>query len=458
VLACSLAREGEQPNVVIVVLDTTRADALSSYGNPKPTTPHIDELASQGLRLTSASATDFWTLPSHASLFTGLYPSEHHATSETNELRAEANTLAERLRGAGYATAAFVTNPWLAAERGFAQGFDTYEEMWRKRPRDARNGGGHREEQRAVELSRAWIEARADEATPFFLFLNLNTAHLPYRPDPSVLAALSPEARPLHRVVRLKRVAGMWRQLAGAETFDETDFEILRELYEAEVAMADALVGELVETLRRLGILDRTLVVATSDHGENIGDHGMIDHLLSLYETTLRIPMVMRYPPRIPAGRVDDSLVSLVDVSATVLDVCGLGDRYPGSGRSLVDPAREEPAFIIAENDRPLNGIELMRKRFPAFDSESIDQRMRMLRSGRYKLIWYEKGARELFDLETDPDEQRDLSANAPEIRERLEGLLEDWMQARRSDVTREPFESRDEEGLERLRALGYIE
>jgi arylsulfatase A-like enzyme len=446
----------QRPNVVVVVLDTTRADALSSYGNPKPTTPHIDALARQGLRLTSAFSTDFWTLPAHASLFTGLYPSDHQATAETNLLRPEVDTLAERLRRAGYRTAAFVTNPWLGAERGFDQGFETYVEMWSQRPLAAASDS---DEKRATQQAALWARDRVANAEPFFLFVNLNTPHLPYSPDPLVLVKLSPEARPLERTARLRHVAGMWGHLAGAQTFDETDFQILRDLYDAEVATADALVGRLVEALREEQILDETLVIVTSDHGENIGDHGRIDHLLSMYETTVRIPMVLRYPKRIAAGSVDDSLVSLVDVSASVLDICGLGAGQPGiAGRSLVDPDRSAPMFVVAENERPVNGIKKMRKSFPSFDTDAIDQRMRMLRTERHKLIWSEKSGSQLFDLHADPGEQRDLAASDPELLVRLEELLFGWMREHSAETDAEPFESRDPEALRRLRALGYIE
>jgi arylsulfatase A-like enzyme len=328
--------------------------------------------------------------------------------------------------------------------------------MWNQRPGAA---GSAFDGKRAIDLATAWIRERVADAEPFFLFLSLNTPHLPYSPDPLVLVELSPQPRPLDRMVRLRRVAGMWAHLAGAQTFDDTDFEILRDLYDAEVAIADALVGRLVETLREQQVLDQTLVVVTSDHGENIGDHGKIDHLLSMYETTLRIPMILRYPERIAAGSVDDSLVSLIDVSATVLDLLGLGARYPdAAGRSLIDPDRPAPAFVVAENERPLNGIKKMRKSFPDFDTDPIDQRMRMLRTERYKLIWSEKSGSQLFDLDADPGEQQDLASSEPEVRARLEELLAGWMQQHSAGSGGETFESNDPEALRRLRALGYIE
>jgi len=454
-VACSKNATEPRPNVLLVVLDTTRADALSSYGNPKPTTPHVDRLAREGVRFTRAFSSDFWTLPSHASLLTGLYPSEHRATSETNRLPADSATLAEALRRGGYRTGAFVSNAWLSEERGFARGFETYREMWR----DPNAGDDPMLDRKAVAGAIEWLAERSASDPPFFLFLNLNTAHLPYSPDPIVHVDLSPRARPIERVARLKQIKGMWSHLGGAESFDALDFEILRELYESEVAMVDALVGRLVTALEERDLLDDTLIVVTSDHGENIGEHGMIDHLLSMYETTLHVPLVMRYPRVFPAGSVDSELASLIDVAPTILDVSGLAAQAPNSvSRSLARRPRSVREFVIAENDRPLNGIDLMRKQFPDFDTRLIDRRIRTLRTQRHKLVWYSDGEVELFDLDADPREESNLAASRPELRDSLLGILEDWMQQQPEVETPGIFQGRDEEALERLRALGYVE
>lgn len=453
-LSCS-ALDGPppRPNVVLVVLDTYRADALSSYGNPVPTTPRFDALAREGIRFQSAFSTDFWTLPAHASLFTSRYPSGHGATSETNLLPSRVETLAEALQRTGYRTGAFVSNPWVSAERGFSQGFDTFEETWRKRP------GVPFEDEGGIQLSREWMAARVARREPFLAFLNLNDAHMPYTPDTQVLHSLHPGPRSVDRRRHLQTIASMWLHLAGAEPLDQTDFEMLRELYEGEMAMTDALLGELIENLRELGILDETLVVVTADHGENIGDHGMIDHMLSFYDTTIRVPLMLRYPPRIQPGQVNEELVSLVDVAPTILDVCGLPqDTLPGSGRSLLDPNRVPREFVVAENDRPVNGIQLLNGAFPDFDTTGIDKRGRMLRTRRHKLIWREGGPSEFYDLEADPAELRDLGAVPSEAQSTLQSQLEVWMQRHGSDPGATRFESEDAASLERLRALGYIE
>jgi arylsulfatase A-like enzyme len=413
-------------------------------------------LAAQGARFTRAFSTAFYTLPAHASLLTGLYPSAHLATSETGHLPSGPTTLAEQLRAAGYRTAAFVSNPWLTRDLGFERGFETYVEAWRP---DARNPKRRLEDRGGVELAGSWITERVASNEPFFAFINLNQAHLPYYPDAGVLARLSPNPRPMDRVLRLRGVAGMWLSVAGRQEFDSLDYEILNELYEAEVAMLDVLVEQLVQGLAVNGVLDETLIVITSDHGENIGDHGKIDHMLSMYDSTIRVPLVLRYPPRIPAGTVDAELASLVDIYPTVLDVCGLlPSDGVGQGDSLLPPHRRPPKFVIAENERPLNGIELLAGAFPDFDTSAIDHRMRMLRTPRYKLIWHDGASSELYDLENDPLEERDISDREPEILAGLEALLLEQMNTYQDGRAPEAAGVPDADTLRELRALGYIE
>ncbi|MHC4127841.1 MAG: sulfatase family protein [Planctomycetota bacterium] len=450
-----------RPNVLLVVLDTTRADYFSGNGHPKPTTPHVDALAAEGTRYTRAYATDFWTLPSHASLFTGLYPGEAGATAETNHLPERVVTLAERLQESGYDTGAVVCNVWISRERGFGQGFTDFAEMWR-----GENGGQgadtQHDEQPAVDRAVAWMTQRvAGASSPFFLFVNFNIAHLPYAPPPEVREQFFSQAWPPERVTRLMRIAGMWPHLAGRLQLGETDYSIMRELYEAEVARADDYTGQLVDALKRLAILDETLVIVTSDHGENIGDHGMIDHLLSMHETTLHIPMVIRYPGRFAAGVSVDDLVSLVDVMPTVLDVCGALDEStrPDIERtSLCREDRPRRLFVVAENERPVNGVRLMKKSFPAFDTSKIDYPMRAIRTRRHRLIWHQGREVELFDLMNDPSETRNVGAIYPEIREELFALLKAWTERGGAAADATMFESQDAESLERLRSLGYID
>ena len=457
-IACGAPGEGEpngavRPNVVLIVLDTTRADILSPYGYSKPTSPALARVAAQGVLFRQAMSTDFWTLPSHASLLTGKYPVQHQATSETNRLDEGIETLAESLHGAGYRTRAYVSNAWLGAERGFGQGFETYIETWKSAP------GDYNSDKAGIEGSQAWIETLAEEEEPFFLFLNLNSAHMPYSPDPSTLVGLSPGPRPIEKTRELREIKGMWAHLGGAYALGESDFEILEDLYAAEVARVDQLVGQLVSSLDKKGILDRTLLIITADHGENLGEHGMVDHLLSMYEPTIRVPLIMRYPPTFPASLERDELVSLVDIMPTVLDICGLdAEDDKIAGISLASPDGPGHEFVIAENGRPINGIDLMKKNFPLFDTGSIDHRMKMLRTPRHKLIWYDDERVELYDLESDPEELHDLATEDPALKAEMLGQLRLWVASQESLPPPKPLEITDPDTQERLRALGYIE
>lgn len=440
-----------RPNVLLVVLDTTRADYLSCYGYPAPTTPHLDRLAAEGTLYRRAFATDFWTLPSHASLLTGLYPGAAGATSETSQLPAAAVTLAERLRQAGYATGAVVRNAWLSEERGFAQGFDDFVESWRGDDEVSELVGEHA----AVDAATAWLEEHV--GGPSFLFVNLNIAHLPYTPAEELRRRFAAREWPPEQLARAQEVQGGWAHLTGTTPLGETDFLLLRELYAAEVAQADELAGRLLDALRQGGTIDDTLVIVTSDHGENLGEHGLIDHVNSMYDTTLRVPLLVRYPPRFAAGSVVDDLVSLVDVVPTVLDACGLTEGLDVT-RSLGRRDRRRRRAVFAENARPLHGIERLRRYFPHFDATVIDHRLRVIRTERHKLIWKVGTAAELFDLEADPGETVDLADTRQELRNELLAALREWTLGLEMPGAVERFESRDAEALERLRALGYVE
>jgi arylsulfatase A-like enzyme len=448
-----------RPNVVVIVLDTTRADVFGCYGHGGALTPRIDALAKEGVRYTRAYATDFWTLPSHASLLTGLYPTQCQATSETNHLPAAVTTLAERLKAEGYRTGAAVANAWVSAERGFAQGFDVYHEGWRQRAR-----GPVAAERAVATRAAAWFLENAGETAdePSFLFVNLNIAHLPYRPRPSVFERVRSREWPPDQVRRVSEVHGMWAHLAGQLKLGETDLRVLRELYEAEIAHADELVGLVLDAIDRSGTRDRTLVVLTSDHGENLGDHGMIDHLLSMYETTIRIPLIVRYPERFAGGRAIDHLVSLVDIVPTVLDVCGLpaeeSSGIPRLGVPLDSGSLPDRPFVVAENDRPVNGVNLLRQHFPRFDVTAIDRPVRTLITPTHKLIWHVGGETELYDLAADPEELENLSQTQGELRASMLATIRRWTETSLRGVKRaEPLESRDAQALERLRGLTYV-
>ncbi|HEX5133247.1 MAG TPA: sulfatase [Candidatus Krumholzibacteria bacterium] len=448
------------PNVVLIVLDTLRADRLSCMGYGRPTTPRIDALAATGTLYTNAFATCFWTLPSHASLFTGLHPVQAGATSETLHLPEENMTLAEVMSLAGYRTVGFVCNSWVSKERGFAQGFQEFVEMWRTENQDRMPGVEQSLETMTVDKIEPWIKSVSTGERPFFLFANLNGTHLPYRPADEYLQQFLHDGYDPGRVRELAELTSGWSHLVGDTPLSESDYRILSDLYDGEVAWADALVGRVIDALDRAGVLDNTLVIVTSDHGEHLGEHDRIDHFATMYDPALHVPLVIHYPRAFEAGLRKDDLVSLVDIAPTVLGVCGAGDRAPqlhAETSSLASPKREKQDFIIAGNEKPVTGIQLLQSKYPGYDWQSIDYRLRCLRAPAHKLIWNEGRGVELYNLAKDPGETSNLADAQPDMQRQMMGVLTKTYEKMGTTKEHFMFESTDQESLELLRSLGYI-
>jgi len=450
-----------RPNVVIIVLDTLRADRLSCMGYNRSTTPRIDAMAAQGSLYRQAFTTCFWTLPSHASLFTGLHPVQIAATSETLHLPESNTTIAEVLGEAGYRTAAFVCNSWVSKERGFAQGFQEFREMWRAEYQAGADTTSGSMETLTVDRLKPWIARTAAGKQPFFLFVNLNGVHLPYRPaEPHASQFLRDPGYDPKRVEELSRLTSGWSHLVGETPLSETDYRILNDLYDGEVAWADAQVGGILDALEKAGILDRTIVIVTSDHGEHLGEKDRMDHMSTMYEPALRIPLVIRYPRAFLAGTQVDDLVSITDIAPTVLDQCGAADLAPALSSEAASLARVERAraeFVIAANERPVAGIKLLQARYPGYDWTAIDYRLRCLRAPSHKLIWKENRGVELYNLARDPGENENLAETQVETQRQLTALLGKSYDRMRTTKEYFMFESTDREALEKLRSLGYI-
>jgi choline-sulfatase len=398
-------------HLVLVTIDTLRADRLSCYGSRTVATPHLDAIAAAGALAQDASVQAPLTRPSHVTILTGRYPAEHGIRDNVAPaLAPEVPTLAERLKAQGFATAAFVSSIVLSRQSGLARGFDTYSDRFEAGVDDARflntiqrRGDGPTSE--AI----AWLETQASART--FVWLHLYDPHDPYEP-PEPFATRYPE-----------------------------------QPYDGEVAFADELVGRLDAALERLGRRRDTLLVVTSDHGEGLGDHGEAVHGFFVYESTLAVPLVLR-GPGIPAGTRLATTTRSVDLVPTVLDLLG-NPPDPSqklSGRSLAAPLRGGPALpdeaTYAESLTPL-------LHFGWSD-------LRALREGRFKYIAAPRP--ELFDLKDDPGETRNIVATRPAKAEALRAAL-----ARRLTVERTTAAAPSAaaaippELLEQLGALGYV-
>lgn len=319
-------------NVVVVVLDAAQRARFGVYGSERATTPHVDAIAREGLVFDDAVASAPYTLASTASLFTGLTPPRHGVVEKKHRLGAQVSTLASTLRAAGYATAAFSANIFVTRRYGMDRGFDTFEELFKRPglfpivPAAAFDAPVH-------EWLRGAAEAARSGAPPFFLYLHYIQPHEPYDVGPpEFYTGLDPTYEgPIDG-----RVQSMYRVYDGSLRLDDADHAQLERLYEGNLRYADAAVGRLVEALRALELLDRTLLVVTSDHGEALGERGLYGHNTSLDEAMIAIPLVVRLPEDLlaPRGQRTRVPVSTVDVAPLVLESVGLAVPPELEGRN----------------------------------------------------------------------------------------------------------------------------
>jgi arylsulfatase A-like enzyme len=475
---------GTRPNVVMIVVDTLRRDRVSAHGYPRATTPAIDRIAEEGTLFERATTTETWTLPAHASLFTGLYPREHQAHIEHPVLDARHRTLAERLQEAGYSTAGYSANPWVSSVAGLDQGFGELRYLGVEtttgflflslvRARLLASDLGSRE---VTDATLRFLDGAASEDRPFFLFANYMEAHEPYGtfPEPYFSTYLD---EPLPRDIGQEWVRDTIRFQCLSCTPDaeleaqglvcsDGRWRISRERLEQEVALYDAgvlyvdhQIGRVYERLRELGLLDDTMIVVTSDHGESLGERGQMGHGAFLYQSVLEVPLVIRYPKLFPEGSRILEPVSLVDVLPTVLDAVELGVSTDVSGRSLV-PGRSssDRVGVLAEyvpyaTDR----VSRATSRWLDCDFSAVGRVSVSLQIGTVKLIWNADGRHELFHLDSSPREEDDRFGRDPELDRTMMAALEVRLSALQSGSPVAPAPELDEETLRALRALGYV-
>ena len=432
-----LARSAEpsgRPNVVWLVMDTARADAFSCYGDPRRTSPCVDKLGAEGAVFERAYANSAWTLPSHAAMFTGLLSSRNGTTDEHGVLSDRHTTLAEVLAEAGYATFGCSSNLNVSARHNLTRGFQRFHlAPWGRGPEYALileqvRRDLHLADDGAKAFNRVatrWIDEAHDARRPFFLFINYFEVHHHYGSSPG-LARWLPPGVSVQDALRISQNEADYA--LGTVSPKRTDFGILRALYEGDLTYLDERIGELADHLRRLGILDDTLLIVTSDHGEELGEHGVIGHNYGLCNLLLHVPLIVRYPKRLAAGTRRPDIVELIDLFPTVLDAAGLAPdgREKPQGRSLLDaprPATEQVA--VAERDLPLDWLARLRRRSYSCDLLAQTRRFTCIQDIRFKYIWASDDTAELFDLAQDPLETRNVLARFPQEAARLRAALE---------------------------------
>ena len=334
------------PNVVILILDTVRGDAFSCYGAEGGTTPNIDRLASQSTLYSRAISPGSWTLPSHSSIFTGLAVSEHGVSWGNLFLEDQFTTLAERLRDAGYRTVSITCNSMLAPSGNFLQGFDEQYEPDRnlhhykflgvmdvtqailRQPLSQWLPGEwgeyltDRGALAANRLANRTLTEAAESQKPLLLFVNYMEAHLPYVPPRPYRSHLAPDQFSESYQLDQHHQKRIWPfVVSGQDTFTPAQLNILRQLNRGTVSYLDRRVGELVRALEHYGLSEDTLLVVTSDHGDNIGEHNLLGHNYCLYQTLVHVPLIIHFPGRLAPGRVD-AQVQTTDLYPTILAAC----------------------------------------------------------------------------------------------------------------------------------------
>ena len=427
-LACGRG-ESPRPDVLVVTLDTTRADHLGAYGYERPTSPNLDALAAESIVYDNAYSTSSWTLPAHASLFTGKYPTSHGVRHDpegalvlasairvpegirARGLAAEEVTLAEALSRAGYATGAVVAGPWLLRVFGFDAGFDHYDDS------GIVNNAGRTAES-VTDAALDWLASHeGEERPPFFLFLNYFDPHAPYWPPPVYRRTfLPPGVEP--------NVHGQRQAI---------------DLYDAEILYMDRQLGRLLDGLRESGAYRDTLIVVTADHGELFGDHGDWGHERYLWQELVRIPLIVKLPGGArPAQRISVP-AQLVDVFPLVLDLAGVA--APDGIQGGVPPT-DRPVLAEVHPIDPGSGTGSWRAQW----------------DGDTKFMWNTLGERYLFDLGRDPGERENLVERQPELARRAEARLHETF----AGLPPPPSDGAgsvaiDEATQKALRELGYL-
>ena len=474
-----------QPNILLVVWDTVRADRMSLYGHSRETTPMLDAWARQAVVFEDVVSAAGYTVPSHASLFTGLLPSEHCATGGASTLREDYTTLAEILRDEGYATFLYAENPHLAQAQQISQGFSQHQHPWSARylPRARAILKGKVEgdstselRERVAEMERgegqltAWNVKAAGELAehavldfldnvpptqPFFVFVNYMEAHRPYIPPRKYRRRfMTPEQ--VERSYQVDRSwETIWEYTFARRELSEEALEITRATYDAALLELDDLFGSLLNALEARGALQNTIVALTSDHGEHLGEHHMFDHQSTLYEPVLRVPLVLSYPGTLAPARRSDPVMNF-DLFPTLLELAGVEHttERPVSARSLLEPDPER-ARLAQEPEAESSAVRTMRRLHPGWDPAPWLRSQRALYRGRYKWIAPSVGDDELYDLERDPTEARNLAS----LREIDASILRATLAQLESELTpcaAGPVPTVSDRDRELLEMLGY--
>jgi len=481
--ACGPRDAEGPPNIVLIVWDTVRADRMSLYGYDRPTTPFLDKWADGARVFDNCLSVAPTTVPAHASMFTGLMPGEHRTDNTYSRLPDQLTTVAELLMEKGYQTYLYSANPFISKQGQFSRGFETVEHPWSTQYREAARRiieerpacSEDREEtgrpgepgespwlftatgEIALKGLQAWLASRDPEG-PFFVFLNYMEAHTPRMPAEHYRRRLL-TGDALNRSYQLRDTgADMWHYIFGLSDLSPADLDILSANYDASLMALDDLLKAVVTFLQSREDPENTVIILTSDHGEHLGEHHLLNHQYSVYNELLEIPLVIHYPGKFKPG-LERRPVMNIDLFPTLLELAGaeLPEGLKSRSFSLLSPRDER--VRLAEYPTPfMDKIRAAGKARTDWDSTRYERSLRALFQRPYKLIWSSDGRHELYDIAVDRHEKNNLAGTRPGL---LSGMTESLEQAlsefQRPDVYGRGRNGADKDHRERLEALGYV-
>lgn len=475
------APPGRPPNIIFVVMDTTRADHLSHSGWKHETTPSLDALVRDAVVYRKAHSTAPWTLPAHMSMFSGLLPGRHGATwaafdsipplslghilKRRLQVEHPERMLPRRLKEAGYTTVGVSNNPWVSDRTGFGEGFDGLYSAWRSRALppargdpsplelDLKQNLGGRGAGHSLEILNRHIRTHGLEE-PFFVFFNFMDPHYPYVSPPGRTLRFGGDALVYRRMANpLTRIREL-DLLTGAERID---FEELIPFYDACIFHMDRAIGRIVEWLRVHDWYESTLIVVTADHGEHLGEEGRASHQLSVEEELLWVPLIVKYPGNRGGGEiVDGSRVSTMDVYATILVAASgrsLSQAERGDSQNLERLGGSVRPYAMAEYYYSDSYLGVLRRKNPDFDPSLHQNVLRVVYTASHKFIYRGTQLSAVESLE---------SSSSPAPTTPIRDQVSSWVQ-RYADSLNAPIPARretavdDAEFLQELRALGYV-
>jgi arylsulfatase A-like enzyme len=459
-----------QPNVLLIVVDTLRWDFLTPYGYSKKITPNLEAFARESVLYEHAISTSPWTTPSHASMFTGQYPSRNGVDGRNIFLDPSSPTIAKELARVGFQTAGFINNVYIRRQTGLARGFQEYEEFWGRNEASSlmllvefisqkfypRKDSGAAETREGITN---WLRHDWSGKNPFFLFVHLMEPHAPYGVPTTSIQKFLPAGITAEQALKVNQDPELY--ISGKTKMSELDFEILKTLYENDISYVDSVIGAILQDFRKKNLLDNTLVIFTSDHGEHFGDHGLMSHELSLYDALLRVPLIIRFPKAKFSGMRVQEIVQTTDFFPSILRfIRSNSDKLSLQGFSFLpdDFKRKDHPFVFAEYNNS-RAADKMERRFPGLPPNPLWQRkiLKTVRNASWKMIWGSDGTRELYSIKSDPYENQNLAKEFPEELKKMEGILSEWSSSfepsryyKQEEISRE--------ALEELRSLGYIQ